>query len=174
MKLILEVDGKTYPVSVDAEEKTYTVGLPTGRVTLDVRRTNSGHGLSILDDGRSYEAWAVRTSAGYRIQVMGSSYDIDVEDALRARLKKLEAEQGGAKQDVVRAPMPGVVVEIKAKEGDAVEAGEPIIIVEAMKMRNEFSSKITGVLKKISVEKGQSVERNTELCIVVPTAGDDA
>lgn len=168
MKLILEVDGTYYPVSVSAEEKVYTVELPNGTFTLDVTRTNSGHGLSLLNAGDSYEAWAVRSGNGYRVQVMGSSYDVEVEDALRAHLKRLEAEQGGTKQDVVKAPMPGVVVEIKAQEGDTVEAGQPIIIVEAMKMRNEFSSKISGVIRKIHVVPGQSVERHTELCVVVP------
>jgi biotin carboxyl carrier protein len=173
MKLVLEVAGRSYPVSVSEAESIYTVELPTGTYTLDVRRAASGNALSLINDGESFEAWAVPVRGTYHVQVLGKTYDVEVEDALRAKLKKLEAA-GGAKQEIIKAPMPGVVVEIAVTEGDRVEAGTPIIIVEAMKMRNEFSPKISGIVKKLSVQTGQTVERNTELCIVAPDEVEDA
>ena len=174
MKLQLEIAGKSYEVSVSADESAYTVELPSGKHTIDVRRSPSGRALSLLRDGESFEAWAVKNGHGYRIQVMGASFDVEVEDALRAKLRRLEAEAGGPKEFVVKAPMPGVVVELKVEEGASVEAGEPLVIVEAMKMRNEFSSKIAGVVSKIAVAAGQSVERNEVLCVVTPPEAEAA
>jgi biotin carboxyl carrier protein len=174
MKLVLEVGGRSYQVAVSAVENVYTVDLPSGRFTLDVRRASSGHALSLINDGESLEAWAVPTRGAYHVQVLGKSYDIEVEDALRAKLKRLEAGGESRQREVIRAPMPGVVVELMVSEGQAVEAGTPVVIVEAMKMRNEFSAKISGIVGKIYVVPGQTVERNSELCVVVPTADEAA
>lgn len=172
MKLVLEVGGRSYPVSVSAVENVYTVELPGGTFTLDVRRSASGHALSLINDGESFEAWATAGRGAYHVQVLGKSYDIEVEDALRAKLKKLEAETG-PRAEIVRAPMPGVVVEVAAREGDHIDSGTPIVIVEAMKMRNEFGPKISGIVSKIHVAPGQTVERGSELFTVAP-AEDEA
>jgi len=166
MKLVLELDGTTYPVTVNAEEETYTVNLNGNERVIDVRRSASG-ALSLLVDNRSVEAWAVKTSSGYRVSVLGGAFQVEVEDALRASIRKMKEAADGSGEELIKAPMPGMVVELKVAVGDTVEPGEPVIVVEAMKMRNEFGPKSGGRIDKIMVEPGQSVERGTELLLVV-------
>ena len=64
-----------------------------------------------------------------------------------------------AVQDI-KAPMPGLVIELKVEEGQEIKAGDPLIILEAMKMENIIKSPREGVIKSILVKKGQSVEKN--------------
>jgi len=77
---------------------------------------------------------------------------------------------GGASEGSLLTPMPGVVVRIPVEVGQAVSAGEVIIVVEAMKMENEFKSAIDGVVESIGVSVGQALEANTLLaCIAEPS-----
>ena len=72
----------------------------------------------------------------------------------------------GASQGSVRAPMPGRVVKVLVKEGDAVEKGAGLVVVEAMKMQNELCAAISGTVKSVKVNEGDSVERNAELVVI--------
>ena len=66
----------------------------------------------------------------------------------------------------LRSPMPGLILKLKKNVGDYIEAGESLIILEAMKMENELKSPISGVISKVNITEGQSVEKNTELIII--------
>jgi len=170
MKLILEIDGVGYPVTVRADENTYTVSLEDRSYSIDVaRRAGScSSALSLLVGSESVEAWAVPMSAngGYHVSVLGESFDVEVEDALRYGLKKMGAAAAIETEEVIRAPMPGVVVEVLAEPGQVVTPGSAVLIIEAMKMRNEFGPTSPGRLRSVLVEPGQSVERNQELAII--------
>lgn len=75
-------------------------------------------------------------------------------------LKKLGfSASAGNKINQLKSPMPGLVVDIRVKAGDVVEAGEPLLILEAMKMENLLKAPATVVIKKVAVEKKQSVEK---------------
>ena len=174
MKLILEIHGKSYPVTVREDANRYQVDLPDRHYSIDVRRIEETDSLSLLVGNESVEAWTVPTKTGYDVSVLGGTFQVDVEDALRAGLRKLAGAAAGGGDEIVRAPMPGVVVEVKAELGQAVEAGETLIIVEAMKMRNEFAAKSGGIFSKVSVEPGQSVERGQEMCVISPSPVDEA
>ena len=77
------------------------------------------------------------------------------------------AAGGGASEGVLLTPMPGVVVRIPVEVGQAVSAGEVIVVVEAMKMENEFKSAIEGVVESIEIVVGQALEANTRLACIV-------
>ncbi len=174
MKLVLELDGKAYNAKVKAEETTYTVDLNDRHYVMDVRRSEASSAISMLVDRKSVEAWAVPAGSGYRISVLGGAYQVEVEDALRAGIRKLKEKSRAAGEELIKAPMPGVVVEVKAKEGDHVEPGEAVVVVEAMKMRNEFGSRSGGRIKRIMVTPGKNVERGSELALIVGDGGEPA
>ncbi len=67
---------------------------------------------------------------------------------------------------VVNSPLPGVVLEIKVKVGDTVKKGDPIIVLEAMKMENNIPALNDGIVSKVSVEKGAAVLEGAELIII--------
>jgi glutaconyl-CoA/methylmalonyl-CoA decarboxylase subunit gamma len=72
----------------------------------------------------------------------------------------------------IRAPMPGRITNILVKEGEAVETGTPLLILEAMKMQNELTSPTNGVVKSIHVREGDAVKKDTLLLVVGGHAGN--
>lgn len=66
----------------------------------------------------------------------------------------------------VKAPMPGLILKIKKKVGEKVELGEPLLILEAMKMENDIHSPSSGIIKEIRVKEGESVEKNSIIIII--------
>ncbi|KON30311.1 hypothetical protein AC482_04270 [miscellaneous Crenarchaeota group-15 archaeon DG-45] len=83
-----------------------------------------------------------------------------VEQAKRARPKPAVTE------GVVTAPIPGVVSEVRVSVGEAVEAGAPLLVLEAMKMENEIYAPVAGVVKEVYVETGQRVGRDERLVLI--------
>lgn len=168
MKLVLEHDGETFPVRVEAVEDRFTVSFEDKTYDIHVRGLDNGGGaISFLVGNESVEAWTIANGNRYDVSVLGQTFDIEVEDALRASLKEIEAAAGGAAEETILAPMPGVVVEHTVGEGDVVEAGQAVVIVEAMKMRNEFGPKRGGRVAKLLVDVGKSVERGQALAVIV-------
>lgn len=94
----------------------------------------------------------------YAIQVAG----LEEEKAGRRAARAVPVDEAGA----VKAIMPGLIVKILKKEGDAVEAGEVVIILEAMKMRNELHAKQAGTVRKIAVREGETVEIRQVLAVI--------
>jgi biotin carboxyl carrier protein len=72
-------------------------------------------------------------------------------------MKFLASKSGSKKNENLEAPMPGKIVELLTEEGRDVRAGEPLLILEAMKMQNEIQAPVAGKVKKIHVKSGQSV-----------------
>jgi len=165
MKLVLELRGRTYPVTVSAEETIFTVKLEDVTYIVDARGTEGRGALSLLLGTKSVEAWALSNGGGYKVSVLGETFEVEVEDALRARLRKLRGAAKGT-EELITAPMPGTVVEVKARVGTTVADGEAVVIVEAMKMRNEFGPRHGGIVRKILVTPGQSVEQGQPLVLV--------
>lgn len=90
------------------------------------------------------------------------------ETVVRTRLqeKAFELQSAAEKQkhhDLIKAPMPGLIIRIKKKIGDPVEMGESVVILEAMKMENDLRAQSTGIIKEIFVSEGVSVEKDTVL-----------
>ncbi len=85
----------------------------------------------------------------------------DEQDLLLDRLGFKTAADIGEGQ--LKAPMPGKILELLVREGDEVELGDPVAILEAMKMENELKAPVSGTITSISVAEGDSLEKNTEI-----------
>jgi acetyl-CoA/propionyl-CoA carboxylase, biotin carboxylase, biotin carboxyl carrier protein len=86
---------------------------------------------------------------------------------LARRLReRAAAGAGGAGSGVVSSPMQGTVLQVKVAEGDAVEAGQVICIVEAMKMENEVTAHRAGTVSELAVAPGQPVSSGQTLCVI--------
>ncbi len=127
----------------------------------DVRATQEGS-LSILLDGRSYEVKQEITAGETNILVSNQRFVVAVRDPRSLRSRRA-AESGGQGPKRITAPMPGKVVRILAPPGTEVEAGQPILVIEAMKMQNELKSPKKGVVKKLTVSEGAAVEAGQAL-----------
>ena len=91
----------------------------------------------------------------------GVWHTFTVETPFSAKRKKfLKSQEGQSSSFTIDAPMPGKIIEILVEEGSEVIAGEPILILEAMKMQNEISSQADGIVKKIAIRKNDSVMKD--------------
>lgn len=116
------------------------------------------------------------------VEVNGTSYKVELDQPVKAAPKPVvrpaaapKTETGApvvqrpvatAKKDGVKSPLPGVILDIKVKEGDTVKKGQTIIILEAMKMENNINANKDGKVVEIKVNKGDSVLEGTDLVII--------
>lgn len=101
--------------------------------------------------------------------VDGITYPIEVvglEEPKPGKARRAGAAAGGDVVGAITAIMPGLVIKVLKKEGDRVEAGEVVIVLEAMKMQNEIHAKQAGVVKQIAVKEGESVEMRQVLAVI--------
>ncbi len=155
---------KTYRVELQQVESGWKCRLDGRELPLDVVTAQDGV-LSLLIDGKSYEV-KQETTAGERNVVVGHErFHALVRDprSFRSRQRAGGAEQGLKK---LTAPMPGKVVRVLAPVGTQVEAGQSVIVIEAMKMQNELKAPKSGVVKKINVVEGAAVEAGQSLAEV--------
>ena len=121
--------------------------------------------LSLLVDGHSYEIKREQTATDLHMWVGSARFAVQLRDPRSLRSRQLAGgEEKGPRK--ILAPMPGRVVRILVAEGSEVEAGQGIVVVEAMKMQNEIKSPKKGVVKKISAIPGATVNPGDVLAIV--------
>lgn len=130
---------------------------------LDVARV-AANTYSLIYEGKSFTGEIVRSDPQRRVVVIrinGRSYEVKVKDRFDLLLEKLGIGTNDASRlNVVRAPMPGLIVEMKVKEGDTVSPRDPLLVLEAMKMENVLRAPGPGVVKSVHVAKGDRVEKN--------------
>jgi biotin carboxyl carrier protein len=138
-------------------------GLPFGKAVSATMV--EGGVLSLLIDGKSYEIRRDQQSGQTEIRLGEESFLVEVRDprSLRARRGAGAATDGPKK---ITAPMPGKVIRILAPEGTQVEAGQGVLVIEAMKMQNELKSPKAGIVKKIMAREGATVNPGDALAIV--------
>lgn len=108
----------------------------------------------------------------WALGVVGERVEIEaVDERTRAIQALVGRRAGGTGGGVVRAPMPGLVVRVEVQEGQQVGAGDPLVVVEAMKMENELRAPRAGRVSKIHVQRGATVERGTVL-VTLAAAGE--
>lgn len=95
------------------------------------------------------------------VKINNTSYTLDIKDKYDDLLHSLGLDSLAAKKvNDIKAPMPGMVLNILVTEGQEVKKGDPLIVLEAMKMENILKSPTDGVIKKIAIKKGIAVEKN--------------
>jgi len=119
---------------------------------------------SIIRDGRSYEVELVKHIPEEKklvVKVNNTSYTLDIKDKYDDLLHSLGLDSLATKKvNDIKAPMPGMVLNILVSEGQEVKKGDALIVLEAMKMENILKSPTDGVIKKIAINKGLAVEKN--------------
>ena len=121
--------------------------------------------LSLLIGGASYEIKRETTPAGTHLWVGGKRYVAEVRDPRALRSSKSSADTAEGARKIV-APMPGKVVRVLVKEKAEVQAGQGVVVVEAMKMQNELKSPKQGIVQKVAVAEGANVNAGDVLLII--------
>lgn len=126
--------------------------------------TNKYH---ILQNNGSIKANIVSSDFNkktYSVKVNNNTYDVVLNDALDQQIAALGFEIGASKKvNDIKAPMPGLILEINVTEAQEVKEDDALLILEAMKMENVINSPRDGVIKSIKVSQGNTVEKNALL-----------
>ncbi len=156
------VDGKSFEVTSSAEGHIVN-GEP---VSLDIVAIDRGY-FHILYKNGSYRAEVVKSNLAtksFLIRINGKDFPVTVQDKFDLLLEQMGMKQTGAsKMNVIKAPMPGLIIDLKVSEGQEVKQNDPLLILEAMKMENIIKAPGDGIVKSVKVQKGNSVEKNQVL-----------
>lgn len=161
-------DGDRWLVTVDGRTRVVTVSEIDGRWSLlagppDADAAGDGAGRS-HSTWRSYEVSFEADGAESVVHVDGEPVRLTVIDARAGGWRRAhDAAVGGDGPQSIVAPMPGRIVKVLVKPGDAVAARQGVIVVEAMKMENELRTPRAGIVADVRVTEGMSVEANAVL-----------
>ena len=151
-------DGEDRQVDVEAEGDRFRVAIDGRSHAVEmIRLDGTFASLRFVDDGRSFRvAYQERGNGSWRLGVAQREFDLDVlTPAQAAGIAAGDLQSGPSK---VVAPIPGKVVAVKVALGDEVEPGQPLVVLEAMKMENELAADQGGRVTAVHVEAGSTVE----------------
>jgi len=166
MAFIARLGDRTHTVEIEEIGRSlYRVQVDGNEFIVDGRKTGRSSYSLIIDD-RSFEVDVDISEDEYRALVDGRNYHIHLVDERRLRLGGLQSGIELEGRQEVSVPMPGKVIAVLVGEGDRVEKGQGLVIVEAMKMENEVRSPITGAVKEVKVKPGEALEAGATLVVV--------
>ncbi|MDL1899609.1 biotin/lipoyl-binding protein [Anaerolineae bacterium CFX9] len=160
MKYVTKINDQTFEIEIQKDGSLLVNGEPR-----QVDFLTLGPSLySVIMENQSYELVIEPGEEGIQVQMRGNLYTGEVLDE-RAQLMAMQ--RGGQVTDSgeisIKSPMPGLIVALPFAEGESVSAGQTIIILESMKMQNELKAPRAGVISRVHVQVGQSVEQNAVL-----------
>jgi biotin carboxyl carrier protein len=165
----VEVNGRNRQVTVHRVEGRLHIVLDGRQFTVDATRVD-GHLLSLLIGHSSHEVTLATDATGQTTAAVGG---MPVPVALNNRRRWGRKDAGGASgagPQRLAAPMPGKIVRVLVRAGDAVIARQPLIVIEAMKMENELRAARDGVVAEVQAREGQSVDAGALLLVVSPSS----
>lgn len=165
MKYVTTLGNQEYIIEIIDDE---TISVDGTKYQVDFEAIGEQPVFSLLLDGCSYEAYINPDEANWEVLLQGILYSVNVEDE---REKRLRTIFGGNLQDssefFLKAPMPGLVISVLVEDGQRINKGDVLIILESMKMQNELTSPRDGHISRLRVDEGDNVERKQTLLSVI-------
>lgn len=150
------VDGTAHRISLEHTEGKVVATLNGNRLELDVQQVSS-QAVSVLVGGKSYLAHVARQ--GEKILVaIGTHHFCLKEPEQESSLTRVKESLPEQAEETVKAPMPGLVIKVNVSEGNDVNPGDGLIVVEAMKMEHEMRASFKAIVEKVHVKAGQQVD----------------
>jgi biotin carboxyl carrier protein len=166
MAFIAKLGEQNYTIDIEEVGKSvYKVAVDGHEFLVDGKKTGRTN-FSLIVDNRSFEVEVDNNEDEYRVLVDGRNYRVNLVDERRLRVGGMGGGLELQGRQKVSVPMPGKIIAVLVTEGDTVEKGQGLVIVEAMKMENEVRSPISGEVKEIKVKPGDTVEGGAVLIIV--------
>ncbi|MBP8959764.1 MAG: acetyl-CoA carboxylase biotin carboxyl carrier protein subunit [Bacteroidales bacterium] len=157
---------KLYAIASSNRKYIFTLPLKNiikiGKRNYEVKlKHDEKFGTYILFKNRKYPVEIIRSRQNkYEILFIDICYVFTIETPFSyKRMKVLNKQRGKKEKELIKAPMPGKIVDVLAREGSQVLVGEPVIILEAMKMQNEIQSPVNGIALKINAKPGTIVNK---------------
>ena len=165
MKYITTVNDVEFQIEIEQNNQIVVNGE---RYDIDFRHLPEADVLSLLLNNRSLEAVVEPRDDVWEVLTKGELYTVKVQDERAYRLAKARGVVGDvAGEAPIRSPMPGLIVAVPVTEGQHVQKGDKIIILESMKMENELRAPKDGIVARVNVTQGASVEKDQVLAVIV-------
>ncbi len=165
MRYLTTIAGKEYQVEIVDERHVIVDGVS---YQVDFEAVSDQPVYTLLVDGKSYDAHVYQDENVWQVLFHGGTYSVTVEDE---REKRLRGSLGGGiaenQEYYLKAPMPGLVVSVPVSEGQAVQKGDVLLILESMKMQNELKSPRAGQVARVRVKPGDRVEHKETMLSVI-------
>ena len=152
---------KKYKVKVN---DTFEYKFTDGQITsLDIQEVSSTK-FHVLKENCSFKAEIISSNflkKHYTVKINSNIYEIDISDQLDLLIEEMGLSLGSAQIiNDIKAPMPGLILDVLVQVGDTVKEGDYLLVLEAMKMENTLTALGDGVVKSVLVIKGEKVEKN--------------
>ena len=170
MRFWITLAGRDAEVDCVAEDGRVWLEFEGRRIEADFVRLPDGEVYSLLVNGRSHEVRVSHAGESLEVTANGHTLAVEVRSPLEKRLLQTGGGRARSRGETISAPMPGVVVALKVKVGDVVEAGQAVAVVEAMKMQNELACIAGGVVAEVLVAERAAVATGTPLVRLAPGA----
>ncbi|MEA3296660.1 MAG: biotin/lipoyl-containing protein [candidate division Zixibacteria bacterium] len=162
---LIRVDGKEYDITLEYRAERHDVKVNGRDVHVMSHKLGETRSL-LLIDGKAHEI-DVR-SDGYHgsetVFMKGMEIPVEIEDYNLAQMRKTAGISSGPTiEKTLKAPMPGLLLEVKVTPGDTVTKGQPLLVVEAMKMENIIKAKADATVKVVHISGGASIEKGDKL-----------
>ncbi len=166
MKIFTNIKDKTW--TFNQIEKNGHTRLQDNNHQIDYDFTPLGNNRYVLLlNGNAYLVHIIKENNIHHVHLDGDYFPVIVEDERTRKLRAL-VEQGSQVdgEQILTAPIPGLITKINIREGDTIEKGDSLIILEAMKMENEIKADSQGTIKKLLIKEGSPVEKDQALLII--------
>jgi biotin carboxyl carrier protein len=164
-KFVATVNGRSETIEVTSDGGRDHVTIGGRTIEVDARRPAPGI-VSLLVDGASHVADLEPAEGGTRVDLDGAIHLVDVEPYTRHVIRTRGGAGASASGQAIKAPLPGKVTHVAVAVGDRVKRGDTVVVIEAMKMENEFKAQAAGVVAEIRVRPGQPVNAGDVLVVI--------
>ena len=167
MQYTVTIDQQTFVVELVERNDRLELAIGGQPVNADWKWLGKEREMSLLLDGRSYHLKLEPENGQLVIFYAGERFTCVVQDQRLVELRRLAGEtQVPTGETAIKAPMPGLILRISAKPGDAVHQGDPLLIIEAMKMENELKAPRDGIVESVNCREHEAVEQGKVLVVL--------
>lgn len=163
-KYFAEIEGVEYRIEILSDNRVMINGEP---YELNFQSLRQHLSYSLLLEGKSFEINIYQDNGIWEVLLRGNQFSVQVEDERERRLRMAAGQ--ASKQEgkiILQAPMPGLVIDIPVKEGQEVEEGNVLVILESMKMQNELTAPRAGRITRIQAKVNDHVDRKQVLLVL--------
>jgi pyruvate carboxylase subunit B len=162
MNYVAGVGDQSFAIQVGREEE---IIVNEQAHAASIERAGGPSLYSLIVDNSSYEVHVEERNGSYRVLLRGELYTVEVEDERTRRVARARAKRRPSEDEeiTVKSPIPGLIFDVPVEEGQKVQAGDILAIVEAMKMENELRAPRDGVVQRTHVAAGDSVDKGQVL-----------